>query len=340
MADPRFYHKADALTVRMLQAALPLPFTVQGNADLRLNDIAALPHAKPDQISYCSDRKYKSMLNGTQAGAVCIPPELAAEMPPHAVALIYPQPTLLFIQMCNLFYPADRQPVWPGQNQSPIDPSASIAPDVMLGHGVVIGAKAEIGAGTVIGANSTIGPGVIIGQHCKIGPQVTISHAMIGDRTQIDAGSRIGQEGFGFAFDDIKKMHVRIPQLGTVQIEQDVQIGANVTIDRGALMDTHIGQNVIIDNLVQIGHNVVIGRGAIVVAQAGIAGSSKLGNFAIVAAQGGIADHVAIGDGAQIGAQAGIMRDVPAGARMMGSPALPVREFFRLQTFLRKLHKE
>ena len=182
-----------------------------------------------------------------------------------------------------------------------------------------------------------IGPGVVIGADCRIGPLVSVSHALLGDRVVLLSGARIGQDGFGFAIG--AKGFTSVPQLGRVILEDDVEIGANSTVDRGSTADTVIGAGSRLDNLVQIGHNVRLGRCCVVVAQAGISGSTVLEDFVTVAAQAGLTGHLTIGAKARIGAQAGIMSDVEAGVDVVGSPAMPVREFFRNVATLRRLSR-
>ena len=180
-----------------------------------------------------------------------------------------------------------------------------------------------------------IGEGVVLGADCRIGAHASLSHALLGARVYIYPGARIGQEGFGFAPTDAG--FVSVPQLGRVIIEDDVEVGANTTIDRGSAQDTVIGAGSRLDNLVQIGHNVRLGRCCVIVAQVGISGSTVLDDFVMVAGQAGFTGHLHIGRRARIGAQAGVMADVPAGAEVVGSPAMPVREFFRQVATLRRL---
>ena len=210
-----------------------------------------------------------------------------------------------------------------------MDPSAEVGPFA------VVGARAEIGPACRIGPGAVIGEGVQIGPHCRVGAQASISHAILGARVYVYPGARIGQEGFGFAVGPAG--FVTVPQLGRVLLEDDVEVGANSTIDRGSTQDTVIGAGSRLDNLVQIGHNVRLGRCCIVVSQAGISGSTVLEDFVVVAAQAGLVGHLRIGAKARIGAQAGVMRDVAAGADVLGAPAIPVREFFRQVATLRKL---
>lgn len=200
----------------------------------------------------------------------------------------------------------------------------------------IIAASAQMGEGVKIGPNAYIGEGVVLGAGVTIGPNVSVTHAIIGEGVVILAGARIGQAGFGFASDAHGKI-TRIPQLGRVFLGNGVEVGANTTIDRGALSDTRIGDDTKIDNLVQIGHNVVIGRNCIIAAQAGISGSCVIGDGVLVGGQVGFADHLQIGSGAQIAARAGLMRDVPSGEKWGGIPARPVRQWLREMAALEKL---
>ncbi len=199
----------------------------------------------------------------------------------------------------------------------------------------MIGAEASIGRGTTIAAGSVIGYRVYVGRDCYIGPNATLTHALVGNRVTIHAGASIGQDGFGFAMG--RAGHQKVPQIGRVIIQDDVEIGANTTIDRGALRDTVIGEGTKIDNLVQIGHNVVVGRHCIIVAQTGISGSAELGDFVALGGQVGVVGHVKIGAGAQIAGSSNVRGDVPPGVRWGGTPAKPTRLWFRELTILRQL---
>jgi UDP-3-O-[3-hydroxymyristoyl] glucosamine N-acyltransferase len=196
-------------------------------------------------------------------------------------------------------------------------------------------AEAKVGARCRIGPYAVIGQGVVIGPDCRIGAHAALSHTIVGARVYAYPGARIGQEGFSFA--RTRDGFLSVPHLGRVVLGDDVEVGANTTIDRGSTGDTVIGAGSRLDNLVQIGHNVVLGRCCIIVAQVGISGSTVLGDFVQVGGQAAMAGHLQIGDGAQIGAQAGVISDVEPGAKMLGSPAQPSREFFRQIALLKKL---
>jgi UDP-3-O-[3-hydroxymyristoyl] glucosamine N-acyltransferase len=219
-----------------------------------------------------------------------------------------------------------------------VDREARVDASAEIGPYTVIEARAEIGAGCRIGSFVSIGSGVVVGNDCRIGAHASISHALLGSRVYIYPGARIGQEGFSFAATETGFLSV--PQLGRVVVEDDVEVGANTTIDRGSTRDTIIGAGTRIDNLVQIGHNVRIGRCCVIVAQVGIAGSTVLEDFVQVGGQAAMAGHLRIGQHSQIGAQAGVIADAPAGSILLGSPARPRKEFFRQVATLKRITRK
>jgi UDP-3-O-[3-hydroxymyristoyl] glucosamine N-acyltransferase len=199
----------------------------------------------------------------------------------------------------------------------------------------VIGREATVGDGTTIAAGAVVGFRVVLGRDCYVGAGATLIHAIVGNGVILHPGVRIGQDGFGFAMGG--NGHVKVPQIGRVVIGDDVEIGANTTVDRGALSDTIIGEGTKIDNLVQVAHNVIIGRHCVIVAQSGIAGSAQLGDFVVMGAHSGVIGHVTVGNGAQIAGMAHVKNNVEAGARMGGTPARPFKEWAREVAAIRKL---
>ena len=316
--------------------------TLAAGADVErtIRDVAALDQAGPGDLTFFDNPRYLDAFKRTRAAATLVAQRFAGAAPSTCTALIVREPYRAMAAVMARLYPSA---VKPGSvfGETGISPAASIHPSARLETGVtvdpgaVVGCRAEIGAATVIGANAVIGPDVRIGRDGSVGALTTITAALIGDRVIIHPGAHIGQDGFGFALGP--RGHLKVPQIGRVIIQDDVEIGAGVTIDRGANRDTVIGEGAKIDNLVQIGHNVIIGRHAVLVAQSGVSGSSAIGDFAALGGQAGIAGHLMVGAGAQVAAAAGVMTDIPAGERWAGAPAKPVREFFREVAAVKRL---
>ena len=335
--DARFFQCAGpfglAEIARLIGADLP-----EAHAGIAISRIAPLQVAGPGELSFLDNRKYIAALAESRAGAVIVHPSMLGKVPAGCVALAVKEPYLAWAKVASLFHP--RPPVRPGIHPAAfVDPTAKVDPSSEIGPGVVIGAYAEIGANCIVGANSVIGQGVVLGADCRIGVQCTISHAIFGQRIGLLPGVRIGQDGFGFAstMTPTGPQHISVPQLGRVLIENDVEIGANTTIDRGSAQDTVIGAGSRIDNLVQIGHNVRIGRACVIVSQVGISGSTVLEDFVVLAGQVGVAGHVRIGRGARLAGQTGVMSDLDGGKDYAGSPAQPAKEFFRQVAVLKRI---
>jgi UDP-3-O-[3-hydroxymyristoyl] glucosamine N-acyltransferase len=334
--DPRFFQRTGPHTL----AAVVDAAAIEGQGAeapprrLMLHRIAPLAAATQEDVSFClNNRKYLPALAATNAAAVIVHPSMQDRVPASAVAIVAADPLVAWARVAALFHPM--APVKPGIHPSAvIADSAQIDPTVEIGALAVVGENVTIGAHGRIGAMVVIGDGVQIGRHVRIGPHASLSHALVGDRVYIYPGVRIGQDGFGFAV--TPDGFFTVPQLGRVVIEDDVEIGANSTIDRGALEDTVIGAGTRIDNLVQIGHNVRIGRACVIVAQVGISGSVILEDHVVLAGQVGVAGHLRIGTGSRIGAKSGVIADVPPRSELAGAPAQPAKTFFRELATIRR----
>lgn len=335
MVDSRFFtnHGPFALTQLVEWTGCGV---VNEKSGLSLTDVAPLDRADSTHISFFDNPKYIEQFAQSKAGACFVKDKFISQAPKSMTLLLTEDPYRCYAMVAQHFYPR-KIPV------ASIAPSALIAPTAKIGQGclieagVVIGENVEIGAHCIISANSVIDQGVKIGEHCQIGSCTTLSHTLIGNHVIIHRGVNIGQDGFGFALG--RAGHVKVPQLGRVVIEDEVEIGSGTCIDRGTGPDTHIGAGTKIDNLVQIGHNVQIGRGCVIVAQTGIAGSTKLGDGVVLGGQVGLAGHLKIGNGAKVAAQSGVMEDIPAGTAVGGSPSVHVKDWHRQTLALAKLAK-
>ncbi|MFH5923714.1 UDP-3-O-(3-hydroxymyristoyl)glucosamine N-acyltransferase [Roseomonas xinghualingensis] len=332
-ADSRFHPAAGPLPLAQLAqvAGLTAP---EGTGDRLFTSVGTLKSAGPDDVTFLDGRRWLPDLRESRAGAVILAEENRHDVPEGMIALISPTPILAFARIAAALHP-------PLASNGTRHPTAVVAEDAQIGEGCEIGPYAVIEEGVVLGprtlvaAHAHIGRNCVFGAECRILSHVTVSHCLAGDRVTLNPGARIGSEGFGFATS--RGEHVTVPQLGRVILGDGVEVGANACIDRGSGNDTVLGAGTRLDNLTMLGHNVRTGRGCIIVAQAGISGSTVIGNYVVVAAQAGLAGHLTVGDQARIGAQAGVMADVPAGQDVLGSPALPVRDTLRAHTVLREL---
>jgi UDP-3-O-[3-hydroxymyristoyl] glucosamine N-acyltransferase len=342
MSDPIFFRRAVTPTLAEIVAWTGAAAPEGADLSATISGVAPLDQGAPGALVFLDNPKYAGQLATTRATACLCQLKYADRAPEGVVALTTAEPYRAFALVVARMYPEAMRPQSAFATQG-VSPGASVHPEARLEDGVVvdpgavIGPRAEIGAGTIIAANAVIGPDVRIGRDCSIGAGAAITHALVGNRVIIHSGARVGQDGFGFAMGP--RGHLKVPQIGRVVIQDDVEIGANSTVDRGANRDTVIGEGSKIDNLVQIGHNVSVGRHCVIVSQVGISGSTELGDFVAAGGQVGITGHLRIGMGAQIAAQSGVMNDIPAGERWGGSPARPMRDWFRSHAALEKLGK-
>jgi UDP-3-O-[3-hydroxymyristoyl] glucosamine N-acyltransferase len=340
MSEPVFFESRGELTIGEIVALTGAEPRPDLHLDRRINNIAPLDRAGPADLTFLENARYLRHVGSTRAGACLIAQRFESHAPSHVAVLRTREPFRAFVTVARALFPQALRP-------SPFFPATAIAggafvhPKARLEAGVtieaaaVVGPDVEVGAGTIIGAGATIGAGVRIGRDCAIGARVSMTHAMIGDRVIIHPGCCIGQDGFGYVLG--ASSHLKVPQVGRVVIQDDVEIGAGTTIDRGAVRDTVIGEGTKIDNLVQVGHNVTIGRHCVIVAQSGISGSATLEDFVLLGARVGLANHVTIGEGAQITAASGVRDDVPPGERWGGTPAKPAGRWFQELALIERL---
>lgn len=321
------------MEVTLRQLAEWVDGEIDGDATVCVRAARSLQEAGPTDITFAADERHVLELHHSPAAAALIPRHAPKANKP---SIRVHDPLAAFVTIFEKFKPPPPKETWG------IHPTAVVDPTAQLGERVRIGPYAVIGPETSIGAGSVLHPGVVVGARCRLGEDVVLhphvvlyDGTILGNGVVIHAHSVIGADGFGYRC--IDGQHVKIPQLGHVEIEDDVEIGACTTIDRGTFGATRIGQGSKIDNLVQIGHNCRVGRHNIIVSQVGIAGSSTTGDQVIIAGQAGIRDHVTIGPRAVIGPQAGVSKDIPAEEWVLGSPAIPEREFKVMMAALAKL---
>ncbi|MBI3704447.1 MAG: UDP-3-O-(3-hydroxymyristoyl)glucosamine N-acyltransferase [Rhizobiales bacterium] len=339
MNEPVFLRHSRGLTLEVVAGLVGATLPPAPAHARRIVNVAPLDRAAPCDLSFFDHRKYCGVAAATHAGACLTTAELAKELPARVVALIVREPYRAFVTVAREMFahalrPSSLAPVGEIKGAH-VHATARLEDGVTIEPGAVVGPRAEIGSGTVIGANAVIGDEVRIGRDCSIGAGAVLAATLVGDRVIIHPGCKLGQDGFGFVMGG--KGHLKVPQIGRVIIQDDVEIGAGTTVDRGAIRDTVIGEGTKIDNLVQVGHNVSIGRHCILVAFTGISGSSTIEDFVVLGARVGLNNNVTIGEGAQIAATSNVHGEVPAGARWGGTPAKPVKLWFREMMMLRRL---
>jgi UDP-3-O-[3-hydroxymyristoyl] glucosamine N-acyltransferase len=325
-----------ALRLEEIVAAVQ-PRETRGATTEAVRGIAGLGAAEPGDVSFLSHAKYRKEVAATRASVVLLPADYAGEPRPGQLFLIVDSPSLALARLCLRW----EQALWPRPVPG-VHPTASVAPEAKIDATATVGPLCVVEAGAVVGARSHlqaqvfIGRGAAVGDDCWLMPgAILAAECVLKNRVRLQPGAVVGGDGFGYEFAGGK--YERIPQVGTVIIDDDVEIGANSTLDRARFSHTRVGEGTKIDNLVQVGHNVVIGRHCMICAQAGIAGSTKLEDYIVLGGQVGVVGHLTLGRGAKVGAQGGVSRDVAAGASMWGTPAVPYLLEQRLQVLRQQL---
>lgn len=337
MVDLNFFDKNAPLSITEIQQKIGGELRAIDGTDKLIHDLSPIQEATNNEACFLQNRRYKKYLSDCNAGLILLSKEFLADAPKSANLLICDDPYRAWGILSEIFYP-------PEQRQAGVHPtaiianSAKIAPTAYIGANVVIEENVVVGDYSQIHAGCFIGRSVKLGRYCVLHPHVYISHCLAGDKVIVNPGARIGQDGFGFAMG--REGHQYVRQMGRVIIGSDVNIGANTTIDRGAGPDTIIEDGVRIDNLVQIAHNVHVGRGSVIVAQAGVAGSTTLGQGVVLGGQTAVAGHLHLHDGAMLTAQSGTDKDIPRGEAWASSiPSMPVKQHWRRIVLLNKLLK-
>ena len=340
MANPVFFPAPIPLTIAKI--AELTGSSLQNHADTKrsIAGIATIAAAGPADVTFFQNARYDEALSATLAGACFCAVRDLDRIPSTTVALKTERPQVAFATIAAIFYPSAVRPnpVFEEYGVSPaahVHSSAIVEAGATIEAGAVVGPRAEIGSGSLIAAGCVIGPDVRIGRDVSIGPGAVLTHALVGNRVTVHTGARIGQDGFGFIVGD--SGNSKIIQIGRVIIQDDVEIGANTTIDRGSNRDTIIGEGTKIDNLVQIGHNVVIGRDCLIAGQVGISGSVTIGDRAMLGGKVGVRDNVEIGRRAVLAASSAVATNIPDGARWGGTPARPIKQWLREMSVLRRM---
>jgi UDP-3-O-[3-hydroxymyristoyl] glucosamine N-acyltransferase len=336
MADVRFFNRSEPITLAQIAVLSGAQLHDLLKGEQLVYDVSPLDRATGSDVGFLDNTKYIQSFIESAAGA-CFVRAKHVDVAPKAMALLISEdPYRSYALTAQYFYPF----VPPVSDISPyavIDPTASVGKNCSIGPGAFLGRGVVVGDDCIVGANAVLADGVQVGAGTRVGALSSLSHTIIGERVVIHRGVHIGQDGFGFAMG--RGGHIKVPQLGRVVIENDVEIGAGTCIDRGTGPDTLIGEGSKIDNLVQIGHNVQIGKHCVIVAQVGIAGSARVGDGTVIGGQVGIAGHLKVGSGVRLAAKSGVMNDLPNGASYGGYPAIPIKDWHRQTVAVSRLIK-
>ncbi len=323
-------------THRLADVARMVEGQIDGDPQLEVTGIDGLRRAAPGQMSFVAEPQYIHQTTQSRASALVVPEDFERPAGCDQALIRVPDVAAALSALAELFAPPPSPRSEGVHPAAAVDPAAQLGPGVSVGPGAVIEAEAAVGEGATIGPGAFVGYRASVGAHTTLGPGVKICHqCTVGDRCLLHPGVVVGGDGFGFYFRS--GVHHKIPQIGTVEIGDDVEIGSNTTIDRARFGATRIGSGTKIDNLVMIAHNVQIGEHCIITGQCGIAGSAILGNYVMMGAQSGVRGHVKIGDGSKIGGQSGVDNDLPPGSAVMGMPARPQRRAARCIMAVQKL---
>jgi len=334
MVDTRFHASSGPAALSQLLAIAGRPVEVSSPVELLITGAEELALAGPGEISLAAHTDYSEDLKATSAGAVIVTPALRELVPEGVIAIVAAQAHDVFANILDWLYPQDTRSIL----RAGLEPGQPLLEEnVVIGQNVVIGPDVQIGRNTIIGSNTVIGAGVTIGRDAVIGSNVSIDCSYLGNKVVIHPGARLGTEGFGWL--GLAQSNRKVPQLGRVIVQDNVEIGANTTVDRGALGDTVIGEGTKIDNLVQIGHNCRIGRYCLIAAMSGLSGSTIVEDGVLLGGGVGTSGHMRIGAGSVVHGRAAVTKDWPAGSKLAGAPAQDIRDFWREIATVRRLTK-
>jgi len=328
MVSNQFFTKQGPFPLKEIVKTIDCTGDFSHLKNFEIHGVESLVEAKEDDMTFLHSTKYKDVSSKTKAAACITSLNLSKFLPDKCIKLNVKNVLLAVTQVSKMFYPK-AEIDYPDLHVVDSNEVKNKYPKVSFGKNVLIGKNVQIGSNTYVGSNSIIESNVKIGKNCVIGSFVTIKYSIIDEYVHIKDGSKVGIRGFGFI--PIKEKNIRTPQIGKVILEEGVEIGANCTIDRGSVTDTVIGRNTFLDNLIHIAHNVKVGKNCMMAAQVGIAGSTTIGDNVVIGGQGGISGHLKIGDNVKIGGGSGVISDIPDNSRVMGYPAIAIREFAKLR---------